>query len=76
MLSIVPLLMTIGRAMAIKEYRFKIIARGKYMQDQSEKPMVLADLQINSGTMLTKNKSVKEINIKAKASVKDLDINN
>jgi AsmA protein len=56
---------------------FKIIARGKYMQDQSEKPMVLADLQINSGTIAYKKikEPVKEINIKAKASVKDLDIN-
>ncbi|MBW1654590.1 AsmA family protein [Flavobacterium quisquiliarum] len=56
---------------------FGIFARGKYMQDQSEKPVVSADLQINSGTIAYKKikEPVKDITISAKALVRDLDIN-
>lgn len=56
---------------------FRIFAKGKYMQDQSEKPVVSADLQINSGTIAYKKikEPVKDIDITAKALVKDLDIN-
>nr|WP_317630906.1 AsmA-like C-terminal region-containing protein [uncultured Flavobacterium sp.] len=56
---------------------FKILARGKYLQDQSEKPIVLADLKINSGSLAYKKikQPVQNINIDAKALVKDLDIN-
>lgn len=56
---------------------FGIFARGKYMQDQSEKPIVSADLQINGGTIAYKKikDPLKNINITAKALVKDLDIN-
>ena len=56
---------------------FRIFARGRYMQDLSEKPIVSADLQINNGTIAYKRikDPVKYINISAKAQVKDLDIN-
>ncbi|WP_281233274.1 AsmA family protein [Flavobacterium gelatinilyticum] len=56
---------------------FKIFARGKYMQDQSEKPIVSADLEINKGTIAYKKikEPVKDINISAKALIRDLDIN-
>jgi len=56
---------------------FRIFARGKYMQDHSEKPSVSADLQINSGTIAYKKikQPVKDININAKALIRDLDIN-
>jgi len=56
---------------------FKIVARGKYMQDQSAKPFIFADLQIKDGTMAYNQikKPVKDINITAKALVKNLDIN-
>ncbi|KAF2510546.1 AsmA family protein [Flavobacterium foetidum] len=56
---------------------FGIFARGKYMQDQSEKPVVSADLQINNGTIAYKKitEPVKDINISAKALVRDLDLN-
>jgi len=56
---------------------FRIFARGKYMQDLSEKPIVSADLQINNGTIAYKRIKVpvKDINISAKAEVTDLDIN-
>lgn len=56
---------------------FRIFARGKYMQDQSEKPVVSADLQINKGTIAYKKikEPVKDININAKALIRDLDIN-
>lgn len=56
---------------------FRILARGKYMQDQSEKPIVLADLQIKNGAIAYKKikDPIKNINIDAKALVKDLDIN-
>ena len=56
---------------------FRIFARGKYMQDQSEKPVVSADLQINNGTIAYKKikEPLKDINISAKAQVRDLDIN-
>lgn len=56
---------------------FRILARGKYMQDQSEKPVVSGDLQINNGAIVYKRikDPVKDINISAKAQVRDLDIN-
>ena len=56
---------------------FRIFARGRYMQDLSEKPIVSADLQINNGTIAYKRikDPVKDINISAKAEVKELDIN-
>ncbi|GAA3744378.1 AsmA-like C-terminal region-containing protein [Flavobacterium ginsengisoli] len=56
---------------------FRIFAKGKYMQDQSEKPIVSADLQINNGAIAYKKikEPLKDINIAAKAEVKDLDIN-
>lgn len=56
---------------------FRIFAKGKYMQDQSEKPVVSADLQINNGAIAYKRikDPVKDITISAKAQVTDLDIN-
>lgn len=56
---------------------FRIFAKGKYMQDQSEKPIVSADLQINSGALAYKKikEPIKDIHISAKAQIKDLDIN-
>ncbi|WP_125720117.1 AsmA family protein [Flavobacterium ustbae] len=56
---------------------FRIFAKGKYMQDQSQKPIVSADLQINSGTIAYKKikEPIKDIHISAKAQIKDLDIN-
>ena len=56
---------------------FRILARGKYMQDQSQKPIVMADLQIKDGTIAYKKikQPVQNINIDAKALVKELDIN-
>ncbi|MBE8725980.1 AsmA family protein [Flavobacterium hungaricum] len=56
---------------------FRIFAKGKYMQDQSEKPVVSADLQINNGAIAYKRikDPVKDITISAKAQVSDLDIN-
>jgi len=56
---------------------FKIVARGKYMQDQSEKPYLLADLKINNGSLSYKklNDPVNNINIDLKAVINNLDKN-
>ncbi|UYW00425.1 AsmA family protein [Flavobacterium agricola] len=56
---------------------FRLVARGKYMQNQSAKPILLADLQIKNGTMAYKNikKPLQDIEIDAKALIEDLDIN-
>ncbi|MFD2939150.1 AsmA family protein [Flavobacterium notoginsengisoli] len=56
---------------------FGIFARGRYMQDQSEKPVVSADLQVTGGAIAYKKikEPITDINIAAKAEVRDLDIN-
>ena len=56
---------------------FKLVARGKYMQDRSHKPFLLADLKIKDGSLSYKklNDPLKNINIDFKAVINNLDKN-
>lgn len=57
---------------------FGIIAKGRYMQDQSEKPSLAAKLKIDNGEISHKkiNVPVRKIAIEAGAAITDLDIEN